>query len=185
MCSLQYTICSCHEYIYSTVKLSQFLQYLPKHALQSSSCFTILKDQQSGLDMEIWLTPIRTSTYERPFTQEGNYLVVLCVCLSVHGEKVQVLWSPLVTLESAVRSMTAGKEEFSVNIWIFYSLFSIIFCELVPQSPMDRVASKHESSVLFCSFHTTKTHAFHWEVEMLMRNYILPPYNNCHQVQHM
>ena len=45
------------------MKLSQFLQYLPKHALQSSSCFTTLKDQQSGLDME------------RPFTQEGNYLV--------------------------------------------------------------------------------------------------------------
>ena len=78
-CSLQYTVCSCEEYICSTVKLSQFLQYLTKHAFQSSSCLTILKDQQSGLDMEIWLTPIRTSTYERPFTQKGNYLV----CISI------------------------------------------------------------------------------------------------------
>ena len=34
-----------------------------------------MKDQQSGLDMERWLTPQGTSTYERPFTQEGNYLV--------------------------------------------------------------------------------------------------------------
>ena len=75
MYSLQYTICSCQEYICSTVKLSQFLQYLPRHALLSSSCFTILKDQQSGLDMEIWLTPVRTSTCERPFTWEGNYVV--------------------------------------------------------------------------------------------------------------
>ena len=75
MCSLQYIICSWQEYICSTVKLSQFLQYLPKHAPQRSSYFTILKDQQSGLHMEIWLTFIRTSTYERPFTWEGNYLV--------------------------------------------------------------------------------------------------------------
>ena len=84
MCSLQYTICSCQEYICSTVKLSQFLQYLPKHELQSSSCFTILKGQQSGLDMEIWLTPIRTSTYKRPFTQEGNYLVSHCEHIYVY-----------------------------------------------------------------------------------------------------
>ena len=73
--SLQYTILRCQEYICSAVKLSQFLQYLPKHALWSSSCFATLKDQQSGLDMERWLTPQRTSTYKRPFTQEGNYLV--------------------------------------------------------------------------------------------------------------
>ena len=31
--SLQYTIMRCQEYIFSAVKLSQFLQYLPKHAL--------------------------------------------------------------------------------------------------------------------------------------------------------
>ena len=56
--SLQYTIFSCQEYIFSSVKLSQFLQYLPKYSLQSSSCFTTLKDQQSGLDIERWLTPL-------------------------------------------------------------------------------------------------------------------------------
>ena len=28
--------------------------------------------------MERWLTPWRTSTYKRPFTWEGNYLVELC-----------------------------------------------------------------------------------------------------------
>ena len=50
--SLQYTNFSCQEYVFSSVKLSQFLQYLPKYALQSSSCFTTLKDQQSGLDIE-------------------------------------------------------------------------------------------------------------------------------------
>ena len=84
VCNLQYPICSCQEYICSTVKLSQFLQYLPKHALQSSSYFTILDDQHSGLDMEIWLTPVRTSTYERPFTHEGNYLVgLLPPCMPV------------------------------------------------------------------------------------------------------
>ena len=37
-----------------------------------------MKDQQRGVDMERWLTPQRTSTYERPFTQEGNYLVFNC-----------------------------------------------------------------------------------------------------------
>ena len=73
--SVQYTVCSCQEFVCSTVKLSQFLQYLPKHALQSSSCFMILKDQQSGLDKEIWLAPVRSSTYKRPFAQKGNYLV--------------------------------------------------------------------------------------------------------------
>ena len=83
MCSWQYTVCGCQEYICSTVKLSQFLKYLPKHALQSSSCFTILKDQQCGLDMEIWFTPIRNSTYKRPFTQEGNYLVIYCFSVTL------------------------------------------------------------------------------------------------------
>ena len=34
-----------------------------------------MKDQPSGLDMEIDWPPWKTSTYERPFTQEGNYLV--------------------------------------------------------------------------------------------------------------
>ena len=51
---------------------------LHQYALESSSSFTTLKDQQSGLDMERWLTPWRPSTYERPFTQEGNYLVIVC-----------------------------------------------------------------------------------------------------------
>ena len=44
MCSLQYTILSCQEYVYSGKMIDP---------------------------------PLRTSTYERPFTQEGNYLVTL------------------------------------------------------------------------------------------------------------
>ena len=96
MSSLQYTICRCQGYIISNVKLCQFLQYLPKYALCSSSRFTTLKDQQSGLDMERWLTPWRTSTYERPFTREVNYLVEfvgpmkhvdLCYCLYRRDER--------------------------------------------------------------------------------------------------
>ena len=62
---------------FSSVKLSQFLQYLSKYALLSSSCFTTL-------NKEVWTwkdywPPWRTSTYERPFTWEGNYLVELCL----------------------------------------------------------------------------------------------------------
>ena len=49
MSSLQYTICSCQEYVFRFCKFTQLLQYLPKHALQNSSCFTTLKHQQSGL----------------------------------------------------------------------------------------------------------------------------------------
>ena len=51
-----------------------------------------MQDQQSGLDMERWLTPWRTFTYERPFTWEGNYLVsVLWV----------PVWLPIFTSEQA------------------------------------------------------------------------------------
>ena len=62
---------------FSSVKLSQFLQYLSKYAILSSSCFTTL-------NKEVWTwkddwPPWRTSKYERPFTQEGNYLVYHCV----------------------------------------------------------------------------------------------------------
>ena len=71
--SLQYTIFSFQEYVFSSVKLSHCLQYLTKYSLLSSSCFTTLN--KSGLYMERWLTPWRTSKYERPFTWEGNYLV--------------------------------------------------------------------------------------------------------------
>ena len=38
--SLQYTIFSCQEYVFSSVKLSQFLQYFPKYALLNSTVFT-------------------------------------------------------------------------------------------------------------------------------------------------
>ena len=44
----QYTIIS---YIFSALQLRQFLQYLPKHKLESSSCYRARKDQQSDLDM--------------------------------------------------------------------------------------------------------------------------------------
>ena len=59
---------------------------IQKYALYRSTSFTTMQGQQSGLDMERWLTPWRTSTYERPFTWEGTYLVslvltVLCTLL--------------------------------------------------------------------------------------------------------
>ena len=44
----QYTIIS---YIFSALELRQFLQYLPKHKLESSSCYRARKDQQSDLVM--------------------------------------------------------------------------------------------------------------------------------------
>ena len=125
MSSLQYTIFSCQEYICSAVKLRQLLQYLPKHALQSSSHFTILKDQQSGLDMERWLTPLRTSTYERPFTQEGNYLV-----LSAHVSGIgssAVYFSGVVTIlnnkESNNTYLSASTSTFQVAVFVVGNLF--------------------------------------------------------------
>ena len=39
---------------------------------------------KSDLDMERWLTPWRTSTHERPFTWEGNYLVFFLSCFTFH-----------------------------------------------------------------------------------------------------
>ena len=44
--------------------------------------------------MAMKLTPLRTSTYERPFTHEGNYLVNLC-CFSLLTwglECIDLLW---------------------------------------------------------------------------------------------
>ena len=75
MYTLQYTVFKCQEYILSAVKLSQFLQYLPKHALKSS-----IASQHGKTNKVVWTwkddwRPWRTSTYERPFTWEGNYLV--------------------------------------------------------------------------------------------------------------
>ena len=112
MWSLQYTILSCQEYIYSAVKLSQFLQYLPKHPLQSSSCITILKDQKVGLDMERWLTPLRTSTYERNFTWEGNYLVsVFFPTEMVVPHKVPIMcWAKIVEMQITQKSIGWGRK---------------------------------------------------------------------------
>ena len=41
-----------------------------------------MQDQQSGLDMERWLTPWRMSTYKRSFTWEANYLILIVFQLS-------------------------------------------------------------------------------------------------------
>ena len=52
------------------VEMTKFKSYLSSyHPMQKAS------NWKSGLDMERWLTPWRTSTHKRPFTQEGNYLV--------------------------------------------------------------------------------------------------------------
>ena len=152
MCSLHYTICSCQEYVCSTVKLSQFLLYLPKHALHSSSCFTILKDQQSGLDMEIWLTPIRTSTYERPFTREGNYLVIYLSLI------IMLSFSPCIKLlcQLPISFLIFGNMQplfwvypsnfllFLLRIYLSYSIvkivwesFSLNFSVRIPNIPSD------------------------------------------------
>ena len=53
------------------VQMTKFKSYLSSyHPMQKAS------NWESGLDMERWLIPLRTSTHKRPFTQEGNYLVV-------------------------------------------------------------------------------------------------------------
>ena len=51
--SLQYTICSFQEYIFSCVKLSPFLQYFPKYSLLKLQ-FAAQHTEQSGLHMERW-----------------------------------------------------------------------------------------------------------------------------------
>ena len=83
------------------MKLSQFLQYLSKYALLSSSCFTTL-------NKEVWTwkddwPPRRTSTYEKPFTQEVNYLVGL-------------MWSEKTSVMSTSKSL-------GVQIWQIYLLW--------------------------------------------------------------
>ena len=47
---------------------------------------------KSGLDMERWLTPWKTSTHKRPFTQEGNYLVDIGLSLLLNGYCDLQIW---------------------------------------------------------------------------------------------
>ena len=62
------------------VQITKFKSYLSSyHPMQKAS------NWKSGLDIERWLTPWRTSTHERPFTQEGNYLVSLCFIYVIWG----------------------------------------------------------------------------------------------------
>ena len=75
--SLLYITFSFQEYLFSCVKLSPFLQYLPKYSLLCSSLL------HNTLNKVVWTwkddwPPRRTSTYERPFTRKGNYLVWIC-----------------------------------------------------------------------------------------------------------
>ena len=57
------------------------------------------------MDMQRWLTPHRTSTYERPFTQEGNYLVCLAKCISLGRIVMHFTWiaHKLVSSRSQIR----------------------------------------------------------------------------------
>ena len=61
----QYTVIS---YIFSALKLRQFLQYLPKHKLESSSCYTAVKRPTEWSGHVNMIDPQRTATYKRPFT---------------------------------------------------------------------------------------------------------------------
>ena len=76
MSSLQYTICSFQEYVLGCVKLSPFLQYLPKYSLLSSTLLLNTLNKVVWTWKDDWPAR-RTSTYERPFTRGGNYLVFL------------------------------------------------------------------------------------------------------------
>ena len=59
----------------------QFCEAQPISATSLKICTPKLQllhnTEQRSLDMERWLTPWRTSTYERPFTQVVNYLVAI------------------------------------------------------------------------------------------------------------
>ena len=112
-------------YIFSTVKLCQFLQYLPKYALYSSSSFTTLKDHQSGMDMERWLTPWRTYTYERPFTQEGNYLVFKVV-LHVHISKEEV--SCWVSRKHVSKLFVVSVADLLRTVWNIFDKYIKVMC---------------------------------------------------------
>ena len=67
-----------HPHAAKTLVLSLFVQitkfqsfWSSYHPMQKAS------NWKSGLDMERWLTPWRTSTHERPFTQEGIGIVFI------------------------------------------------------------------------------------------------------------
>ena len=47
------------------------ISLLQQYALESSSSFTTLKDQQSGLDMERWLTPLENFYLWKTFYPRG------------------------------------------------------------------------------------------------------------------
>ena len=75
MSSLQYTILRCQEYICSAVKLSNFCNISQN---MYSKVPVALQHWKTNKVVWTWKDdwpPWRTSTYERPFTWEGNYLV--------------------------------------------------------------------------------------------------------------
>ena len=59
---------------------NNYCSFSPKYAIWSSRSCTTLKDQQSGLDMERWLTPGEILLTKDLFTWEGNYLVRSFIC---------------------------------------------------------------------------------------------------------
>ena len=74
----KYTICMCQGYICSTVKLCQFLQFLPKCALYSSSSFTTMKNQLRGVDMERLFTPQENFYLWKTFYPRGYLSSFTC-----------------------------------------------------------------------------------------------------------
>ena len=68
-----------HPHAVKTLVVSLFVQMMKfKSYLSSYHPMQKASNWKSGLDMERWLTPWRTSTHRRPFTWEGNYLDEYC-----------------------------------------------------------------------------------------------------------
>ena len=68
-----------HPHAVKTLIVSLFVQVTKfKSYMSSYHPMQKVSNWKSGLNMERWLTSWRTSTHERPFTQEGNYLVIQC-----------------------------------------------------------------------------------------------------------
>ena len=88
------------------VQIMKFKSYLSSyHPMQKAS------NWKSGLDMERWLTPWRTSTHERPFTWKGNYLDNICRTFSHSKGKWNILWiTHLLTLSLLACWFTASWE---------------------------------------------------------------------------
>ena len=69
------------------VHMTKFQSYVSSyHPMQKAS------NWKGGLDMEKWLTPWMTSTYKRPFTPEGSYLVSTVLHMFTQNLSEHCIW---------------------------------------------------------------------------------------------